>query len=66
MVTLMRGVEVQGVAFWHDSGSSRRSSHVDPWRWSPENNVLACFGVFTRLSSNGAVPSVKKNRCRGL
>eukprot|EP00959_Pyramimonas_sp_CCMP1952_P035955 752874-Pyramimonas_sp.AAC.1 len=28
-VTLFRSVEVSGVAFWHGSGSSRRSSYVD-------------------------------------
>eukprot|EP00959_Pyramimonas_sp_CCMP1952_P448904 9399832-Pyramimonas_sp.AAC.1 len=64
--TLIRGVEVLGTAFWHDSGSSRRNSHVDPWRWSLENHVLACFRVFKRLSSNGAVLSVEMNPCRGL
>eukprot|EP00959_Pyramimonas_sp_CCMP1952_P086703 1813383-Pyramimonas_sp.AAC.1 len=26
--------------FWHNSGLSRRSSQVDPWRWNPENNLL--------------------------
>eukprot|EP00959_Pyramimonas_sp_CCMP1952_P004963 103949-Pyramimonas_sp.AAC.1 len=37
-VTLIRGVEVPGMAFWHDSVPSRRNSQVDPWRWNPENN----------------------------
>eukprot|EP00959_Pyramimonas_sp_CCMP1952_P321238 6722388-Pyramimonas_sp.AAC.1 len=61
-VTLVRGVEIPGTAFWHDSGSSTRSSQVDPWRWSPETHVR----VFKRLSSNEAVPSVKMNLCRDL
>eukprot|EP00959_Pyramimonas_sp_CCMP1952_P436291 9136098-Pyramimonas_sp.AAC.1 len=56
-ITLIRGVaEVPIMAFWRVSGSSRRNSQVDPWRWNPEN-VLACFRVFKRLSSNEAVPS---------
>eukprot|EP00959_Pyramimonas_sp_CCMP1952_P215477 4508084-Pyramimonas_sp.AAC.1 len=53
-VTMIRGVEVPGMAFWRDSGSSRRNSQVHPWRWDTENNVLACFRVFKRLSSNEA------------
>eukprot|EP00959_Pyramimonas_sp_CCMP1952_P344257 7210259-Pyramimonas_sp.AAC.1 len=36
-VTLIRGVDVPRVAFWHDSGSSRRNCQVDSWRWSPEH-----------------------------
>eukprot|EP00959_Pyramimonas_sp_CCMP1952_P246843 5159311-Pyramimonas_sp.AAC.1 len=65
-VRMIRGVEVSGTAFWHDSGTSRRSSQVYPWRWNAENNVLACFGVFKRMSSNEAGPSVEMNRCWGL
>eukprot|EP00959_Pyramimonas_sp_CCMP1952_P043454 908760-Pyramimonas_sp.AAC.1 len=53
-VTLIRGVKIAGMAFWHDSGSSRRNSQVDPWRWNSENHVLACFRVFKRLSSHEA------------
>eukprot|EP00959_Pyramimonas_sp_CCMP1952_P001673 34516-Pyramimonas_sp.AAC.1 len=63
---LIRCVEIPGIVFWHDSGLSRRSSQVDPWRWNPQNNVLACFRVFKRMSSNEAVPSMAMNRCRGL
>eukprot|EP00959_Pyramimonas_sp_CCMP1952_P097894 2045844-Pyramimonas_sp.AAC.1 len=63
---LILRVEVLGMAFWHDSGSSRRNSQVDPWRWNPENNVLACFRVFKRALSNEAVPSIGMNRCKGL
>eukprot|EP00959_Pyramimonas_sp_CCMP1952_P023889 500861-Pyramimonas_sp.AAC.1 len=48
-VTLTRGVAIPGMAFWHDSRSSRRNNQADPWRWE---NVLACFTVFKRLSSN--------------
>eukprot|EP00959_Pyramimonas_sp_CCMP1952_P435432 9117711-Pyramimonas_sp.AAC.1 len=47
------------MAFWHNSGSSRRNNEVDPWRWNPENNVVACFRVFKRLSSIEAVPSLE-------
>eukprot|EP00959_Pyramimonas_sp_CCMP1952_P279305 5839713-Pyramimonas_sp.AAC.1 len=47
------------MAFWRDSGSSRRNSQVDLWRLNPENNVLARFRVFTRLLSNEAVPSME-------
>eukprot|EP00959_Pyramimonas_sp_CCMP1952_P179251 3747464-Pyramimonas_sp.AAC.1 len=54
------------MAFWHDSGSSRRNCQVDPWRWNPENNVLLCFMVFKRLSSNEAVPSLEMTRCRSF
>eukprot|EP00959_Pyramimonas_sp_CCMP1952_P206167 4311480-Pyramimonas_sp.AAC.1 len=57
-VTLIRGVAVPGMAFWHDSGSPRRNTQVDPWRWNPESNVLACFRIFKVLSSTDAVPSV--------
>eukprot|EP00959_Pyramimonas_sp_CCMP1952_P059347 1239434-Pyramimonas_sp.AAC.1 len=57
-VTLIRGVEVAGMAFWHDSGSSKHNRQVHLWRWSPENHVLACFRVLKRLSSNEALPSV--------
>eukprot|EP00959_Pyramimonas_sp_CCMP1952_P414804 8690710-Pyramimonas_sp.AAC.1 len=61
------------MAYWYDSGSSRRNSQVDSWRWNPENNVLACFRVFKRClptrqfpaSSNEAVPRVEINRCMG-
>eukprot|EP00959_Pyramimonas_sp_CCMP1952_P018720 395567-Pyramimonas_sp.AAC.1 len=57
---LTRGVEVPGMAFWHDPGSSRRNSQVDPWCWNPENTVLACCRVVKELSSNEeAAPSVK-------
>eukprot|EP00959_Pyramimonas_sp_CCMP1952_P347008 7267747-Pyramimonas_sp.AAC.1 len=55
-----RGVEVARMAFWHGSGPSKRSSQVDPWRWNPENNVLACFRVFKRLPPNEAVPSMEE------
>eukprot|EP00959_Pyramimonas_sp_CCMP1952_P081620 1705109-Pyramimonas_sp.AAC.1 len=65
-VTLILCVEVLGMGFWHDSGSSRRNSQVDPVRWNPENNVLACSRLFRRVSSNEAVPSMEMNRCRGL
>eukprot|EP00959_Pyramimonas_sp_CCMP1952_P438750 9185723-Pyramimonas_sp.AAC.1 len=37
-VTSVHCVEVLRMAFWHDSGSSRRISQVDPWHWNPENN----------------------------
>eukprot|EP00959_Pyramimonas_sp_CCMP1952_P414411 8683041-Pyramimonas_sp.AAC.1 len=55
--TLIRGTEVPGMAFWHDSGWSRHNSQVYSWRWNPENGVLARFKMFTRLSPNGALPS---------
>eukprot|EP00959_Pyramimonas_sp_CCMP1952_P309019 6466816-Pyramimonas_sp.AAC.1 len=50
------------MSFWHDSGSSKRSSQVDPWRWNPEVDALACFRVFklrvrTSMSPLG-VPTV--------
>eukprot|EP00959_Pyramimonas_sp_CCMP1952_P119997 2508960-Pyramimonas_sp.AAC.1 len=61
-VTLIRGVEVPGMAFRHDSGSSRRNSQVDPWRGNPKNNVRACFRIFKRLCSNEAAPSMEMNR----
>eukprot|EP00959_Pyramimonas_sp_CCMP1952_P035666 746801-Pyramimonas_sp.AAC.1 len=60
------GVDIQNMAFWHDSESPRRSSQVVPWRRHPENNVLACFWIFKRLSSNEPDPSMGMNRCRGL
>eukprot|EP00959_Pyramimonas_sp_CCMP1952_P350451 7342272-Pyramimonas_sp.AAC.1 len=50
---LVRGVEDLKTAFWHDSGSSRRSSPVDPWRWNPEKDVLACFRVFKGVLQRG-------------
>eukprot|EP00959_Pyramimonas_sp_CCMP1952_P396385 8305037-Pyramimonas_sp.AAC.1 len=52
----IRDVEVPRMAFWHDSGSSKRNNQVDPWRWNPEYKCLACLRVFERLSSNEAVP----------
>eukprot|EP00959_Pyramimonas_sp_CCMP1952_P431087 9028455-Pyramimonas_sp.AAC.1 len=58
---LIRGAEIPRIAFWHGSGSSRRSSEVDPWLWNPKNNVLACFTVFKRMFSNDAVPSMEMN-----
>eukprot|EP00959_Pyramimonas_sp_CCMP1952_P012997 275004-Pyramimonas_sp.AAC.1 len=36
-----RSRNVTIMAFWHDSGPSRRSSQVDTRRWNPENNALA-------------------------
>eukprot|EP00959_Pyramimonas_sp_CCMP1952_P343715 7199761-Pyramimonas_sp.AAC.1 len=53
-ITLIRGVEVPGIVFWHGSGSSGRNNQVDSWRWKPENDVLARVRIFTRLSLNGA------------
>eukprot|EP00959_Pyramimonas_sp_CCMP1952_P146980 3076404-Pyramimonas_sp.AAC.1 len=38
----------------------------DPWRWNHKNNVLACFRVFNRVSSNEANSPMEMNRCRGL
>ena len=49
-----------------DFGVWEWSDTVDAWRWNPENNVLACFRIFKRLSSNEAVPSMEMNRCKGL
>eukprot|EP00959_Pyramimonas_sp_CCMP1952_P383007 8025369-Pyramimonas_sp.AAC.1 len=54
------------MALWHDSGSSRCNGQVDPWRWTPENNVLACLRVLKGVSSNEAAPRMTINRCRGL
>eukprot|EP00959_Pyramimonas_sp_CCMP1952_P449323 9408125-Pyramimonas_sp.AAC.1 len=65
-VTLVRGVEVPKMAFSRDSNSSSRNSQVDPCRWNPETNVLACFRIFERLSSDEAVPPLEMSRCRGL
>eukprot|EP00959_Pyramimonas_sp_CCMP1952_P021510 453530-Pyramimonas_sp.AAC.1 len=65
-ITLVLCVEFLGMAFWHDSRSSGRNNQVDPWRWNPESNVLRCFRVFKRMSSNEVVPSVEMNQCRGL
>eukprot|EP00959_Pyramimonas_sp_CCMP1952_P459697 9478666-Pyramimonas_sp.AAC.1 len=45
-VALTRGAEVPGMVFWRDSGSSRRDSQIDPWRWNPEDGVSACCRVF--------------------
>eukprot|EP00959_Pyramimonas_sp_CCMP1952_P229461 4797607-Pyramimonas_sp.AAC.1 len=42
-ITLVLCADVLELAFWHDSGSSRRYNPVDPWRWNPENDVLAYF-----------------------
>eukprot|EP00959_Pyramimonas_sp_CCMP1952_P008299 173532-Pyramimonas_sp.AAC.1 len=52
--TLVRGIEIPGMAVWRDSGSSRPNSQVEPWRGNPENNGLTCFKFFKRLSSNEA------------
>eukprot|EP00959_Pyramimonas_sp_CCMP1952_P341086 7145204-Pyramimonas_sp.AAC.1 len=52
------------MAFWHNSGSSRRSSQVDTRRQNPEKYVLARFRILKLLSSNEAVPS-EMNRCMG-
>eukprot|EP00959_Pyramimonas_sp_CCMP1952_P466443 9489954-Pyramimonas_sp.AAC.1 len=30
-VALIRGVDVPGTVFWHDTGSPRRNSPVDSW-----------------------------------
>eukprot|EP00959_Pyramimonas_sp_CCMP1952_P139283 2915103-Pyramimonas_sp.AAC.1 len=35
-----------------NSGSSKRNSQVAPCRWSPKNNVVACFRV-----PNGCLPT---------
>eukprot|EP00959_Pyramimonas_sp_CCMP1952_P367462 7696533-Pyramimonas_sp.AAC.1 len=65
-VMQIRSVGVPRMVFWHDPGLSRRTSQVDPWRWNPEKNVLACFRVFERLSSKEAGLSMEMNSCRGL
>eukprot|EP00959_Pyramimonas_sp_CCMP1952_P467757 9492134-Pyramimonas_sp.AAC.1 len=44
------------MVFWHGPRVSRRNCQVNPWRCNPENNVLACLGVFKRLSSKEAGP----------
>eukprot|EP00959_Pyramimonas_sp_CCMP1952_P280933 5872140-Pyramimonas_sp.AAC.1 len=64
--TLIRGVGDVGRAFWHASRSPRRKSQIDPWCWKSENNILAFFRAFKRVSSNEAVPSTEMNHCRGL
>eukprot|EP00959_Pyramimonas_sp_CCMP1952_P444835 9314310-Pyramimonas_sp.AAC.1 len=61
-VTLIRGFEVPGMRFGTIQDRQRRNSHDDPWRWSPENNVVARVTLFKRLTSNAAVPSVEMNR----
>eukprot|EP00959_Pyramimonas_sp_CCMP1952_P432933 9066100-Pyramimonas_sp.AAC.1 len=44
--TMIPGVEIPRTVFSHDSRSSRRSSHVDSWRWNPDNCVLnPCSGI---------------------
>eukprot|EP00959_Pyramimonas_sp_CCMP1952_P057177 1193543-Pyramimonas_sp.AAC.1 len=59
-VSRVRMISAPEISFWKDSGlcgcntSSGRSSQVDTWRGIPENNDLACFKVFKRLSSNEA------------
>eukprot|EP00959_Pyramimonas_sp_CCMP1952_P251969 5264797-Pyramimonas_sp.AAC.1 len=55
-ITLIRCVEIPGMAIWRDSGSSKRDNQTDPWRWDPGTCVLASFKIFTRLSPNGARP----------
>eukprot|EP00959_Pyramimonas_sp_CCMP1952_P318738 6669303-Pyramimonas_sp.AAC.1 len=45
-VTLIRGVEVNRMVFWHGSGSSGRYSQVDSWRRNPEHGVWASFRLF--------------------
>eukprot|EP00959_Pyramimonas_sp_CCMP1952_P172732 3609451-Pyramimonas_sp.AAC.1 len=47
-VTCVLCVKVLGMAFWHDSVSSRRNNQDDPWGWNPKNNALAFFRVFKR------------------
>eukprot|EP00959_Pyramimonas_sp_CCMP1952_P246290 5147731-Pyramimonas_sp.AAC.1 len=63
-------INVPELIAWKDSGlcgcnsyigSSRRNSQVDPWRWSPENNVLARCRVFTRVTYNEAASSMDMN-----
>eukprot|EP00959_Pyramimonas_sp_CCMP1952_P179308 3748714-Pyramimonas_sp.AAC.1 len=65
-VTSIRGVEVPGMMFWHDSDSSRLNSDDDSWRWSLRNGALAQVRISKRLSSNGALPSVSMILCSGL
>eukprot|EP00959_Pyramimonas_sp_CCMP1952_P049906 1042883-Pyramimonas_sp.AAC.1 len=50
---LIRGVEIAGMAFLRDSGSSRCNGQVEPWRWSPIMLFLTRFKIFNRLSPNG-------------
>eukprot|EP00959_Pyramimonas_sp_CCMP1952_P180291 3770176-Pyramimonas_sp.AAC.1 len=44
------------VTFWQNAGSSRRNSHVDLWRWGPENAIFTRLRVRKRFSYNEAVP----------
>eukprot|EP00959_Pyramimonas_sp_CCMP1952_P143915 3012970-Pyramimonas_sp.AAC.1 len=44
------------MAFQRGSESSKRSSQVDPWRWSPESIVVAVFRVL-----NGCLPTKQRN-----
>eukprot|EP00959_Pyramimonas_sp_CCMP1952_P219441 4588254-Pyramimonas_sp.AAC.1 len=37
--------EGPNLAFWHDSGSPRRSGQVETWRLNSENNALARFRI---------------------
>eukprot|EP00959_Pyramimonas_sp_CCMP1952_P419040 8777696-Pyramimonas_sp.AAC.1 len=47
--TLLRGAQVPGMAFWRDSGLSRRNSQVDPWRWNLDDN--GCLGMLQGLQT---------------
>eukprot|EP00959_Pyramimonas_sp_CCMP1952_P160600 3358617-Pyramimonas_sp.AAC.1 len=59
-IKTIRGVDVQGSAFWHDLGSSGRSSQVDPRRRIPRHGVLAQGRVSRQLSSNVTLPAMNK------
>eukprot|EP00959_Pyramimonas_sp_CCMP1952_P418933 8775708-Pyramimonas_sp.AAC.1 len=65
-VMLLLCVGIPEMAFWRESKSSGRSSQVDTWRENLENIVLVGFKVFERFVSSEAVPSMERNRCRGL
>eukprot|EP00959_Pyramimonas_sp_CCMP1952_P359216 7521483-Pyramimonas_sp.AAC.1 len=56
-VRLIRCVEVPRMAFWYESGSSRRNSQVDPWRWNPESNDLAGFRGPMKRKFGGSIAS---------
>eukprot|EP00959_Pyramimonas_sp_CCMP1952_P340866 7139921-Pyramimonas_sp.AAC.1 len=45
-VMVIRGVEVQGMMFWHDSGSRRFNSNGVSPRRSPRSDVLTQLRMF--------------------
>eukprot|EP00959_Pyramimonas_sp_CCMP1952_P263602 5512807-Pyramimonas_sp.AAC.1 len=64
--TLVRKVNSQEWYLGTVQDRQDATARLDSWCRSHESGVLVRVRIFKRLSTNGALPSVEMNLCRGL